>query len=751
VNLKRAQGLPGWERLLDVARRADADPWRNRLRDAFRRYDSKALKELARDRRLLAQPRATLRLLGTWLARSGQVPLAVRVLRQAQRRHPDDFWFNFLLGNFLLGKYLTKRSPAGPGEAIGFYRAAVALHPQSSAAHANLGAALSRQGNAKEAVAQCRRAVELNPDSPVARGNLGRALADLGRPEEALAECRRAVALRPGVAAFHYNLGNALSRALKLDEAVAAYHRALALEPDYAKAHYNLGIVLRQQKKPGEAVVAYRKAIALGLNSPEPYIGLGNALAEQKKLGEAEAAFRKAIALKRDDALPHYNLGNALYGQKKLEEAVKAYRRAIDLQPDYADACFNLGNALHAQNKLDEAIKAYRRAIDLRPKYAEAHCNLGQALPDRGEFAQALTQRRRGHELGSRNPRWPYPSARWVRESEHLVELKARLDRGLDGQEAAAAARAYLAGLPAEERRACVRLWGTIHLNLGNAYCNQGKLDQAIAAYRKALVLEPDRTAAHNNLGIVLRQQGKLDEAIAAYSKVIELEPDNLAARTSRGAVYAALGQWEKAAADLTPAVRAQAPSEVWVEVACLRLLRGDVAGYRQLCRQTAPHADKSKNPYLAHVASRTCMLSPEGPIAAPRAVKWAEQAVAAGKSAWHLHALGRAHYRAGQLEQAVRRCRESLRAEPDWPGRMLNWLVLAMAHQRLGEGTEARCWLDKAVRWRHALPRGRDRTGAIAPPGLHTADWLEFQALVREAETLVKGSGAKEPAGKPK
>ncbi len=61
--------------------------------------------------------------------------------------------------------------------------------------------------------------------------------------------------------------------------------------------------------------------------------------------------------------------------------------------------------------------------------------------------------------------------------------------------------------------------------NLGNVLCDQGKLDEAIAAYREAARLKPDLAGAHNGLGNVLCDQGKLDEAITEF-RVLRLKPD---------------------------------------------------------------------------------------------------------------------------------------------------------------------------------------------------------------------------------
>src|SRR5262249_7150191 len=78
---------------------------------------------------------------------------------------------------------------------------------------------------------------------------------------------------------------------------------------------------------------------------------------------------------------------------------------------------------------LDEAMAAYRTPIPLDPEFAEAHCNLGHVLQQQGDYAGALEMRRRGHELGSRRPDWQYPSAKWVKEAEHMLALAPRLPR----------------------------------------------------------------------------------------------------------------------------------------------------------------------------------------------------------------------------------------------------------------------------------------------------------------------------------
>ena len=69
---------------------------------------------------------------------------------------------------------------------------------------------------------------------------------------------------------------------------------------------------------------------------------------------------------------------------------------------------------------------------------------------------------------------------------------------------------------------------------------------------------------------------------------------------------------------------------------------------------------------------------------------------------------------------------------------------MLALAHHRLGDADESRKWLDKTV---EDLERGAGAKGASSFP-VHIVDWLECQALRREAEAKI-GKPAVKPDGK--
>jgi tetratricopeptide (TPR) repeat protein len=319
-------------------------------------------------------------------------------------------------------------------EAIAEYRKAMALDPKDAWTHSSLGNALRAQGKLEEAVAEYRKAIALAPKVAQPHNNLGNALYAQGKLDKAVAELQKAIELDPKVAQAHSSLGNMLLRQKKTDEAIIELRNAIALDPKDAIAHSNLGIAVCEQGKLDEGIAELRKAIALDPSFAKGHYNLGNALHDQGKLDEAIAEYHKTIELDPKYARPHSNLGVVLVTQGKLDEAIAAYRKAIELDPYYAQAHYNLGNTLRAQAKLEEAVAEYRKAIALQPDYAEAHCELGAVLLGQGELSQALDERRRGHELGSKRPGWPYPSAQWVRQAERLVELDAKLPPILKGE-----------------------------------------------------------------------------------------------------------------------------------------------------------------------------------------------------------------------------------------------------------------------------------------------------------------------------
>jgi tetratricopeptide (TPR) repeat protein len=66
---------------------------------------------------------------------------------------------------------------------------------------------------------------------------------------------------------------------------------------------------------------------------------------------------------------------------------------------------------------------------------------------------------------------------------------------------------------------------GAAYSNLGEAYRECGRLDEAVQAYREAIRLEPGMGVGYSNLGLALQKLRRFEEAEGVLRKAVELDP----------------------------------------------------------------------------------------------------------------------------------------------------------------------------------------------------------------------------------
>jgi tetratricopeptide (TPR) repeat protein len=98
----------------------------------------------------------------------------------------------------------------------------------------------------------------------------------------------------------------------------------------------------------------------------------------------------------------------------------------------------------------------------------------------------------------------------------------------------------YIFGnVPPEQYRIYrVRPSASVHLARGNKLSEQGKIEEAMREYRKAISLDPDYADPHVNLGVLLKKQGRRDEAIREYETAIYIKPDSAEAHNNLAIEY---------------------------------------------------------------------------------------------------------------------------------------------------------------------------------------------------------------------
>ncbi len=161
----------------------------------------------------------------------------------------------------------------------------------------------------------------------------------------------------------------------------------------------------------------------------------------------------------------------------------------------------------NGQHKL--AIGSFKNAIKLNPSNAEAHFNLGRAYKRGGMDEQAISE----FSISTRiNPEKFHEYERTYRE---------KIDFELTDTEN--------------------------YSELGRAYAEKGMFDNAINAYKKLLVVEPDNAHAHYSLGALYLKKGMFDDAADELRKAVEIDPDRTEAHYNLGLIYYRQGLFDKA------------------------------------------------------------------------------------------------------------------------------------------------------------------------------------------------------------
>jgi len=511
------------KQLLDLANTIDPDPRRMELRGLLvtKRFITADLRRLADKAQELAPMTAIT--LAALLASRWEHRLAVTVLHDVHERHLD----HYLVALRLSDNAGMSRQPKVQ---LRFGSIAAALRPDSSSAWFLQGRALFELRRYKEAEACHRRAITYDPESAGAHHNLAHALEHLGRYEEALASLREAARLNPDDAGTHTCLGTAFHR---LDRHTEGSQAWLASKQ----------ILERTREK---ALTVAQQAIHREPESAQAHASLGDALSNAGRAKEALESYRKAVGLDPNNAWYEISVGATLAGLKRVDEAVPHFRKALGLDPNHARALVSLANCYLTQGSHKEALKYLSNAVKVRPRDTRLQQALGNHLVRMGRLDDALAT-----YLGALRQD---PKLGWVRQAvatvlwqqgkrEEAVEVLRETVRHMPRFAAARSSLAFFLkelGRPDEAIQTCREGLALIPdiqllLTLGRIYFLQKKHDDAMAAWRKAIQINPETYMAHHNLGRALIRKGADAEADKHLKEAVRLAPEEAWAQYNLG------------------------------------------------------------------------------------------------------------------------------------------------------------------------------------------------------------------------
>ncbi len=193
-----------------------------------------------------------------------------------------------------------------------------------------------------------------------------------------------------------------------------------------------------------------------------------------------------------------YAMAESAYTAKRYDEAAAMFTVLSESARDNAWNHYMLGLSLWKSGEPEKAERAFTAAIDLDPKHLKSELNLARVLLELERPVEALTHVERGVAIDSTSPEvW--------------------------------------------------RLVGRVNGELR-------QVEPALAAYRKAVVLDELDVWAMNNMGLLLIETGRFKEAIGPLARATEIRPEapvfqnNLGMALERTGHYTAAGVAYRAA-----------------------------------------------------------------------------------------------------------------------------------------------------------------------------------------------------------
>lgn len=219
----------------------------------------------------------------------------------------------------------------------------------------------------------------------------------------------------------------------------------------------------------------------------------------------------KILALKPGSPAGLMLRGDAYLEMGRREDAVAAYLEAHESSGLYLEPLKRLANVFkdHDQERYLEYLKKLDK---LSPLHTERKCEIGKVHVDKGEinlaekyFDQAIVAA--------------------TQEAMNVIGVIAENIADAVGETSPELSEKYLAKM-LESKGDRLSREDLVHFNrLGMALRRQGKWQEAIANYEKALTVAPDDEGLYYNIGLAQNDGGKKREALRAMHKALEINP----------------------------------------------------------------------------------------------------------------------------------------------------------------------------------------------------------------------------------
>lgn len=264
--------------------------------------------------------------------------------------------------------------------------------------------------------------------------------------------------------------------------AIPEWEAAVKLDKTDKSSEINLGVAYMQTGSYDKAVDVYEAAVAHSPKDSVFRLQLGSALDQAGRHDAAAAEFEKAMELDPKNSAPALYAGLVNHQAGHNDKAVPELKTALALGTTQKFQAYDaLAEAATAAKQNDDAIKYYTLAAQAQPGDFVTEYNLGVLLQNAGKKADA--------------------------EAAYRKALTSKTDD--------------------------TKAMAGVQSNLALLLIDNGKLDEAATLLAQAALGDPTNAEYENNLGQVYEKLSKKDLAIAAYTKAVGLDPSLTGAKAS--------------------------------------------------------------------------------------------------------------------------------------------------------------------------------------------------------------------------
>jgi tetratricopeptide (TPR) repeat protein len=240
-------------------------------------------------------------------------------------------------------------------------------------------------------------------------------------------------------------------------------------------------------------------------------------------------------------AKEHFERGDRFLSRKLIPDAIVEFKKALPLLKEdqdqlKAEIYASLANAYNWKGTHKAAITACNKALEINPDIANAHYDLGFAYREEGNREQAEKEFALYEELLKKEGEYiEIPEKPITEDIEKFVKPEdTSLKIDTFKSEKALDKMPDLTGADKIAQKASIEKL----LRKGAVFYDEGKIDDAIDAFKEALEIDSEESEAHYYLGNAYADKEMFDEAIAMYKNAVEYNPEFVDAYLNLSMLY---------------------------------------------------------------------------------------------------------------------------------------------------------------------------------------------------------------------